>query len=594
MIPALLPLGIGFALAVVLTPLSMWIARRNDVVARPVKDRWSQREVPLLGGAAIYAAFMIAVLATGPASPALVAIVVGGTLLFGIGLVDDLIRLRPSTKLVGQVVAACLLVALGVEARFVDNRLITIPLTIVWVVAVTNAFNLIDNMDGLCAGVGTIAAGALAAYALRFSDAPFPMVARVALGLVGAQAGFLVFNVNPARSFMGDAGALFIGFVLAAAAILGTYEHAGNLFLILAVPVFVLGVPIFDTAFVTVMRKLHRRKISQGGKDHLSHRLVAIGMGERRAVFVLWGICAALAGLGVAASYLDLFANLFLMGTAIVCVIIFAVFLGEVAIYRRVEGAGVSAAEEEVRKTFANYVRGPSLVILDLGLICLAYIAAYLVKFEGGVPEFDRERMLESLPVMIIAQSIFFRVFRLYRGIWRYFGVRDLLAILLAVLFGTLLGLLLVVLIFRFEGYSRAVFVVDAMALFLLAAGSRFLFRALLETRRFPQDGRRVLVIGAGDAGELCLRALRTRNGTGFLPVALLDPDPRLKGRKLMGISVLGAMADLERVATETRAEEVVLSGPLEEEDVGRIREVCDALGLPLYLAPVSREFVRI
>jgi len=594
MMAVLLPLGLGFVLAVVLTPLSMWIARRNGIVARPVADRWSQREVPLLGGTAIYAAFVIAVLLTGPASPALVAIVVGGTLLFGVGLVDDVVRLRPSTKLVAQVVAACLLVALGVEARFVENRLITIPLTIVWVVAVTNAFNLIDNMDGLCAGVGTIAAAALAAYALRYADDPFPMVARVALGLAGAQLGFLVFNVNPARSFMGDAGALFIGFVLAAAAIMGTYEHAGNLFLILAVPVFVLGVPIFDTAFVTVMRKLNRRKISQGGKDHLSHRLVAIGMGERRAVKVLWGICAALAGLGVAASYLDLFANLFLMGTALVAVIIFAVFLGEVAIYRPVEGRAEGVAEEEVRKTFANYVRGPSLVLLDLGLICLAYLAAHLVKFEGSIPAFDRERMLESLPVVIIAQSVFFRIFRLYQGIWRYFGVRDLLAILKAVLSGTLLAVIFLVVLFRFEGYSRAVFVIDAMALFLLTAGSRFLFRALLETRRFPPGGRRVVVIGAGDMGELCLRALRTREGRGYLPVAIVDPDPSLGGRKLLGVPVMGTTSDLERVARDTRAEEVVLSGALEEEAVGRIREVCDRLELPLYLAPVSRDFVKI
>jgi UDP-GlcNAc:undecaprenyl-phosphate GlcNAc-1-phosphate transferase len=296
----------------------------------------------------------------------------------------------------------------------------------------------------------------------------------------------------------------------------------------------------------------------------------------------------------VAASYLDLFTNLFLMGTALAGVIIFAVFLGEVAIYRPVSGDAESTAEEEVRKTFANYVRGPSLVILDMGLICLAYIAAYLVKFEGEVPPFDRERMLESLPVVIIAQSVCFRAFRLYQGIWRYFGVRDLLSILKAVLSGTAIAVGLVVVFFRFAGYSRAVFVIDAMALFLLTAGSRFLFRALLEARRFPLTGKRVLVIGAGDEGELCLRALRTRNGSGYLPVGILDPDLRLRGRKLLGVSVLGPVTDLEPVAKETRAEEIVLSGPLPEETAGEIRAVCDRLGLPLYVAPVSRDFVRI
>jgi FlaA1/EpsC-like NDP-sugar epimerase len=247
-----------------------------------------------------------------------------------------------------------------------------------------------------------------------------------------------------------------------------------------------------------------------------------------------------------------------------------------------------------VRKTFANYVRGPSLILLDLLLICLAYIASYLVFHEGDIPAFDRERLLESLPVVIIAQSVFFRVFRLYQGIWRYFGVRDLLSILKAVLLGTVCGVIAIVVLFRFEGYSRAVFVIDAMALFLLVSGSRFLFRALMEARRFPAGGRRVLVIGGGDHGELTLRALRTRNGGGYFPVGILDDDAGLKGRKILGIPVVGVPADLERAAKEAQADEVVLSGALGEEEIAMIRATCEALELPLFLAPVSDDFVRI
>ncbi|MHC4861816.1 MAG: glycosyltransferase family 4 protein, partial [Planctomycetota bacterium] len=379
----LIPLATGFALSALLTPLTIWIARRNGVVARPVKDRWNRREVPVLGGAAIYVAFLVAVLLAGPVGRETLAILIGGTLLFLLGLVDDVRRLRPATKLLGQVVAASLLVAFGVTARFVDSPFLTIPVTIIWVVGVTNAFNLIDNMDGLCAGVGAIAAAALGAYALRFDIDAYRQVSVLALALAGGQLGFLLYNVNPAKTFMGDSGALLIGFALSSTAILGTYEHAGNLFIILAVPVFVLGVPIFDTTFVTIVRKFHRRKVTQGGKDHLSHRLVALGMSERGAVLVLWGICAALAGLGLAASFLDVFANLFLMGVAVIAVIIVAIFLGEIAIYRRTDEVDEGAAGEEIRRTFLNYVRGTFVVLLDLILICLAYLAAYLVKFEG-------------------------------------------------------------------------------------------------------------------------------------------------------------------------------------------------------------------
>jgi UDP-GlcNAc:undecaprenyl-phosphate GlcNAc-1-phosphate transferase len=590
----LLPLGLGFVTSLVLAPLFMRLARRLGLVARPVKDRWSTREVPVLGGAAIYLGFLMGFLASGGATPwpAVPALLLGATLLFLLGLADDVIRLRPATKLVGQVVAASGLVAAGVQAGFTDIRFLAIPVTILWIVGVTNAFNLIDNMDGLCAGVGAIAAAALGAYALRFDVAPFPAVVRIAFALAGAQVGFLVFNVHPARVFMGDAGALFLGFTLSSAAILGTYQHAGNLFLILAVPVFVLAVPIFDTTFVTVVRKFHLRKISQGGRDHLSHRLVALGMSERRAVLILWGICAVLAGLGVAASYLDLFANLFLLGTAIVAVVIFAIFLGEIAIYRPAEGE--TAATLEIRKTFLNYVRGTSLVALDLLLICLAYIASYLVKFEGGIPDFDRARLLESLPVVIIGKFSVFQAFRLYQGMWRYYGVRDLLRLLQAVTAGSVASVVLIVLFFRFGGYSRALFVIDAMVLFLLVAGSRFLFRALTEARRFPPHGRRVLVVGAGDRGELCLRSLPSRQGGTYTPVGILSADRRLKARKILGVPILGTLDDLERVTREVRAEEVVLARPEPPEDLALLRERCARLGIPLFLAPASSDFVPL
>jgi UDP-GlcNAc:undecaprenyl-phosphate/decaprenyl-phosphate GlcNAc-1-phosphate transferase len=590
---ALTALGIGFGAAALLTPVAIWMAKRNGAVARPVADRWSRREVPVLGGTAIFAAFLIAFLLTGTLALHTIGILAGATLLFLLGLVDDLRRLRPATKLVGQIVAATILIICGVQARFVDNQLLTIPLTIIWVVGVTNAFNLIDNMDGLCAGVGTIAAVALGAYALRYDVEPFPQVVSLVFALAGAQAGFLLYNVNPAKTFMGDSGALVIGFVLSAAAILGTFEHAGNLFMILAVPVFVLAVPIFDTTFVTVMRKFNRRKVSEGGKDHLSHRLVAVGMSEGRAVLVLWSICAVLAGLGVAASYLDLFANLVLMGVSVIGVVIFAIFLGEVAIYRTATDEPEGAAGEEMRRTFLNYVRGTSLVLLDLVLICLAYLASYLIFFEGRIPGEDHARLLESLPVVIISQSVFFYGFRLYRSFWRYFGVGDLLSVLKAVVFGSMTAVLLVVIFFRFRHYSRAVFMIDAMLLFLLISGTRFLFRALRESRS-ATVGKRVVIVGAGDRGELCMRSLKTREEGDYHAVAFLDPDPALRSRKILGVPVLGTLEELERAVGATRAEEVVMAMRLPEKDLDDLRRRCDELGLPLYLAPASQEFIRL
>ncbi|MCU0725449.1 MAG: hypothetical protein MUE73_06630 [Planctomycetes bacterium] len=591
----LLPLACGLAASLALTPLAMAAARRAGVVDRPVKDRWNRREVPLLGGVAIFAAFLLAVLVSGGFRGPALAVLPGAVLLFATGIIDDLRGLRPSTKLVAQVVAAALLVIAGVEARFADERVLTISLTILWVVGITNALNLIDNMDGLCAGVGTLAAGALAAYALRFSVEPFPEIARVALALAGAQAGFLVFNVNPARVFMGDAGALTIGYLLAALSIAGTYEHAGSLFLILAVPVLVLAVPILDTTFVTVMRRLSGRRVTQGGADHVSHRLVALGMSERRAVFFLWSVCAILAGLGVLMSYLDLLANLFFLGVSVVAVVILALVLGEVAIYRPRSGPPEAATgEEEIRKIFRNYFRGSALVLLDTLLTGLAYTGAYLVKFEGRVPEFDRARLLESLPVVIIARTIFFHAFGLYRGFWRYFGVRDLLAVLRAVVAGSAASVIAVVLLFRFEGYSRALFVVDAMVVFLLVSGSRFLFRALFESRSFPDRGRRTLILGAGDAGEVTVRALRTREGGPWVPAGFLDGDSGLRARRILGVPVLGSPEDFERFARETRAEELVIAVALTGGEEARWHDRARAVGLAVSRSPVLTGFTRL
>jgi UDP-GlcNAc:undecaprenyl-phosphate GlcNAc-1-phosphate transferase len=591
----LLPLLAGLGASLALTPAAMLVARRIGVVDRPVKDRWNRREVPLLGGAAIFAGFLLAVLVSGGLRGAALAMLPGAAILFLTGIIDDVRGLRPSTKLVAQIVAAALLVIAGVEARFTDERILTISLTILWVVGITNALNLIDNMDGLCAGVGTLAAGALAAYALRFSEEPFPQIARMALALAGAQAGFLVYNVNPARVFMGDAGALTIGYLLAALSIAGTYEHAGSLFLILAVPVFVLAVPILDTTFVTVMRRLAGRRVTQGGADHVSHRLVALGMSERRAVFFLWSVCATLAGLGVLMSYLDLLANLFIFGVAIVAVVILALVLGGVAIYRPVRGPPEAAAgTEEIRRTFGNYLRGSALVLLDTLLTGLAYTGAYLVKFEGHVPDFDRARLLESLPVVIIARTVFFLAFGLYRGFWRYFGVRDLLAVLRAVIAGSAASVIAVVLLFRFEGYSRALFVVDAMIVFLLVSGSRFLFRALFESRSFPDRGRRVLILGAGDAGELTIRALRTREGGPWVPVGFLDGDGRLRARRILGVPVLGPPADFEKIASATKAEELTLALSLTGEEVAGWRARARAAGLSLSRSPVLLGFPHL
>ena len=427
----LVPLVIAFGLAVLVTPLLARAARALGVVAMPAADRWHEKPTPLLGGVAIWLAVAGPLFLAFDASPIRSAILIGGTMVFVLGVIDDIVRLAPATKLVGQVVAATAAVMLGIEAAFVEARMLTIPLTIVWIVGITNAVNLLDNMDGLAAGIVALSAGALAACAMYWG---FDGLTAISLLIAGSSLGFLVWNFNPARIFMGDGGALFLGYSLGAISIAGTYQDAGNLFVVLAVPLLSLAVPVFDTTFVTIVRKLNRRRISQGGRDHLSHRLVALGMSPRRAVLLLYAVSAVFAALSVAAVYGNVYSNLVLMALALLGAAVFGVVLGEVKIYRRVEASAdpddVAEAERRGRPrvlagAVTNYLRPLVLIGADLVLIVVAYLAAYLIKYEGVPPAYETERMLESLPLLIVVKILFLRLFGVYRGFWRYFASRD-------------------------------------------------------------------------------------------------------------------------------------------------------------------------
>jgi UDP-GlcNAc:undecaprenyl-phosphate GlcNAc-1-phosphate transferase len=503
----LLPLGVGAAVAAALAPAAQALARRLDLVDRPKEERWSKRPTPLLGGVALLGGVLAAAAAGGLplGDPRVRAVGAGALLLFAVGLWDDVRGLRPSAKLAAQVAAAAVLVLGGVEVELVERRILAIPLTVFWVVGITNALNLLDNMDGLASGVGGIAALVLAALG---ASSGVPWLGALALGVAGAALGFLPWNVSPARQFLGDAGSLPLGFLLAAAGILGTYREAGNVLVVLAAPVCVLGVPILDTTLVTLARRLHGRKVSQGGKDHLSHRLVALGMGERRAVGILWTVTALFGGVALLVSPSvgpgDSAGPLLLLGLLAAGGAIFGVVLGEVKVYHPVPGGEPDRAERaaEARNAFRHYFRAVAVVFLDLGFILAAFVAAHLLRFEGRGEPFDRFRFFEALPVVVVAKVAALQAAGLQRGFWRYFGLRDLAAVGKGVLLGSALTAGGLWALYRFEGFSGKVLLLDGILLFLLLVGSRALFRLTVENLgAFPEDGAPVVLVGAGREG---------------------------------------------------------------------------------------------
>jgi UDP-GlcNAc:undecaprenyl-phosphate/decaprenyl-phosphate GlcNAc-1-phosphate transferase len=296
----LLILAAAFMLAVGATPLFGKWAVQLGIVAQPGARRIHLRPIPMMGGVAMYLAFIIALLLLGDRAyvQQVAGILLGASLCSLIGLWDDQHNLRALVKLIGQGVAAYVLIISGVQVQLFPQPLPNILLTVLWVLGITNAQNLLDNMDGLSGGVAAIAA---VFFLLLAAMSGQYLVGALAAALVGACVGFLVYNVSPASIFMGDAGSLFLGFTLAAVGI--KLRFPGNVhFVTWMIPVMVLGLPIFDTTMVTISR-LRRglNPLTAAGKDHTSHRLVKLGLTQREAVLTLYLVCCAL---GVVAMFL--------------------------------------------------------------------------------------------------------------------------------------------------------------------------------------------------------------------------------------------------------------------------------------------------
>lgn len=282
----------AFFVAAGATPVMRRVAYRMGIVALPAARKVHTRPMPLMGGVAIYLAFIISLLLLGNRAYVreVVGIFAGATLCSFVGLWDDRSALRPRTKLFVQAMAAGILILSGVAVQLPWLGVLNIAVTVIWVVGITNAMNLLDNMDGLCGGVAMIAAAFF--LLLAAMNGQYLVGALVAAAL-GACFGFLMYNFNPASVFMGDSGALFLGFVLAAVGIKLRFP-ALSPDVSWMIPIVVLGLPVLDTSLVTISR-LRRglNPLTTPGRDHLSHRLVARGMSAREAVLVLYLICGA-------------------------------------------------------------------------------------------------------------------------------------------------------------------------------------------------------------------------------------------------------------------------------------------------------------
>lgn len=474
---ALTPFITGLIIAVALVPVARLLAHRTNIVARPRQDRWHRGTIPLLGGVAMAGALFFGAIVLGTAQDMAVPLS-AAMAMFIIGLVDDALTLKPNTKLIAQIAMAAVVLYFGYRLNWIESRLLDSVLTMVWIVGLTNAFNLLDNMDGLCAGTALVVAVMLIAGLIggAAADRAQGEIAFLSL-LAGGVTGFLIFNFPPASIFMGDSGALLLGFSLATF----TLGHEGvrgsrsDVVSVIAGPVFVLLIPIFDTTLVTVLRMLSGRSPAMGGRDHSSHRLVALGLSERAAVMVLWSLAAVGGVIGIALrSAGD--GSLIVGGLFLLAMCLFAVRLSRVHVYEALP------SDARVTPLWGEFMYKQRVVevLVDAVAAAAAYYAVNKWYFDPEAYLHNAENFYRALPLVVAAQLVAFFVAGLYRNGWQYESARDAVKVAAGVVLGTAGAQVGLIVVYQYFNHSLQVLALYAIAMIVVATAARVFERGVI------------------------------------------------------------------------------------------------------------------
>jgi UDP-GlcNAc:undecaprenyl-phosphate GlcNAc-1-phosphate transferase len=576
-LPVLLAVGLAaLAFTAAIVPLIRQIACGSGLYEQPVANRWHRRPVAKLGGVAMAIVFFPLALAF-TASPDIVRLLLAAFAMFGLGLFDDLRPVRPRTKFLGQLAVAAVFLAFR-PTTLTGAPAADLVLAFLWFAGITNAFNLLDNIDGLAAGVAAVCGAGLVALLLLRGDPLLGELAIVTAALVGTAGGFLIYNWQPASIFMGDGGSHLIGATFAGLTLLaapGLHQElrpSGMLALVL------LLVPVADTALVTITRLASGRSPFSGGRDHLSHRLVAIGLTERQAVLALCGLSALGAGAAIALARLPAAAGWGWAAAYATLVAGVALWLGRVRL-PTAEAAGTDGAASVRSRGYE--------ILLDGALISLAYYLGLAVRLRERTL-FDRflPELLVMLPVIVGLHLVALGVAGKYRRPAAWNAVREASAIVRGALVGSAAAIIAVLYLTRFEGYSRQAFAIAGGFTLILLAASRFGLHAADELiRRQRGQGRLALVYGAGERGALAVRELQRNRQFDLTPIGIIDDDPAALRTRVEGIRVLGTLDDLQQLleARQGHVSALVIAAPsLPRERFDRACAVCGAHGIEI------------
>ena len=473
-----------------------------------------------------------------------------------VGLLDDIVDLRPRHKLILELAAICVLVWWGPQLDFFPYGAVNIALTIFWLVTATNAFNLIDGIDGLAAGVGIVAALSIATVAGLHQHSG-TMIA--ALAVAGALSGFMVFNFPPASIFMGDEGALAVGLLLGVLSIQGSRAGEGSLPARLAMPLLALMVPLLDTVTVTVTRLATGNPISRRGLDHSHHRLTRLGMSDSSAAAALIGLQVIAGGCAIALSLVPGYDAVLLIPFMMLFFALVALFLMDRSF--DAEAPGQIEHLPVIARIILSfgYKRRFVELILDMALVAAAYFGAMLLRFDFDLSITQVDQLLAGLPWIVLIGCGAFLVAGVYRGIWRYTGLAESVRFMLAAI---LAGLV----VRQASSYlpitiSRATAVMFVLLLFNFLIATRWSFHVFHRIGRFlARPARRLVIVGADARGAAAVQHLHSTRGASAELLGLLDDDSFKHGKLFHGYRVLGSLEDLDGIMTRTPFDEIVIA----------------------------------
>jgi UDP-GlcNAc:undecaprenyl-phosphate/decaprenyl-phosphate GlcNAc-1-phosphate transferase len=557
--------AVAFIATALATPIVRMLVRRFGIVAPPAADRWHKHPTALMGGVAIFAGCVVGVgamwfllrseLGALAVPRSTLGIVGAAALMFAAGVADDLSHFRPATKLSFQIAAAALLMIFGTVFPLTPWTTVNVLFTVFWFIGVTNALNLLDNMDGVAAGVSGIAALFLGITLFLHNQ---PALAGLCIALSGAAAGFLPFNFSRASIFMGDSGSLFIGALLAGLAAAFPSGASPSVVSALFVPAIIVIVPIIDTVLVSLTRTLAGLPVTVGGRDHTAHRLVAMGLTERQVALLLYLFAAIGGGVALLLQALDTAVALSTGAVFLGALAVAAAYLSKLHVYQyRDELPGVAT----VVVSNLLHKRRAAEVLLDVVAFAVAYHAAYLLRWDNVLPPDQVANFHDTLPIAIACNTLAFFAAGIYRGDWHRLSLSDVHRLARAIMMGGVLTFAVCAFLFPRAPLSRATFVITSLLIAALTLSMRASFRSLDRVRnRLRPHGRICLIYGAGRCGELAFREMMQNERLDFRPVGFIDDDPKRRGRMVLGHPVIGSLADLPDALEATSAAAVVVA----------------------------------